>query len=214
MRHKPLIGGLQLLINTDPPPKTEPLFLAEQAIAAGVDSIQLRHKSAYDRRALSLAFALSELCQKLSIPLIINDRIDIALATNASGVHLGQEDMPITIARELIGDDGIIGITVSTVEEAIEAENAGADYIGFGHIFPTQTKLKSYPPVGCDILVRAKQQIQIPILAIGGIHAGNAQQVIQTGVAGIAVVSAIGNALNPYQQTQQLKRAMGCLNGE
>ena len=178
---KDRIHGLHFIINTDSVQNDSCLDLAEKAILGGADSLQFRHKATYTREIYALACRLAEICRKFSVPLIVNDRVDIAMAIGASGVHLGQTDLPVEAARKLIGRDKIIGATTSTLEEAKEAERQGADYIGFGHIFPTRTKIKNTPPLGVVPLQTVCRQISIPILAIGGIDAGNLDEVCRAG---------------------------------
>lgn len=203
------IKGLHFIINTDPPPSHPYLELAVKALRGGVDSIQFRHKGFYDRDMYTLACRLAEICASFSIPLIINDRVDIALAVQAAGVHLGQTDLPIKVARQLLGNTKIIGGTASTLTEARQVEMDGADYIGFGHIFPTQTKIKNYPPVGVDMLEHVCSCVSIPVLAIGGIKDHNLDKVCETGASGVAVVTAIGSSSDPLSQTQKFKKIMG-----
>jgi thiamine-phosphate diphosphorylase len=200
------ITGLQLIINTETPSVFPFLHLVEMAIAGGVDSIQLRHKQHYDRKTLQLAFDLSRLCHQHHIPFIINDRIDIALAVNASGVHLGQTDMPLKMARQILGDTMVIGATISTLKQALIAEEEGADYLGLGHIYPTTTKVKSTPPIGINGLQEVCSQINTPILAIGGINETNIMEVCSTTVSGIAIVSAIANSKEPESLVRKIKQ--------
>lgn len=206
MQIKTPISGLHLIICTNP--KHNYLDLALMAIEGGIDSLQLRHKKAYTRTELQLAFQLAELCRSKSIPFIVNDRLDIAMAVGAHGVHLGQTDLPIYIARRLLGPDAIIGATASTVDQAIKAQSEGADYIGLGHIYHTQTKVKDYPPVGTEILKTLCQKISIPVLAIGGIKSHHLPDVCQTGVSGVAIVSAIRDADNPLEETLKFKQGL------
>ena len=203
MKHK--IQGLQLIVSTDTTPSVPYLELALQAILGGIDGIQFRHKGIYSRETYSLVSQLAELCNRFSIPLIINDRIDIALAVKAAGAHLGQSDLPLAIASAFLGKGKIIGATASTLEEAKRAEIEGADYIGFGHIFPTTTKIKNTPPVGLEGLKAVLNHVTIPVVAIGGITDHNLDEVRKTGVHGVAFVSAISSSLDPFRQTKKLK---------
>lgn len=163
------------------------LAAAEQAIDAGAGMIQFRHKGEW-RAAFPCAQAVRRLCGEAKIPFIINDRVDVALALDGDGVHLGQQDLPIAAARQLIGNK-LIGATVSSAAEAREV--SGADYIGAGHIFPTCSKEKPYPPIGLETLKEIIAVSRLPVIAIGGINAANAAEVWETGVRGIAVISAI-----------------------
>ncbi len=162
----------------------------EKAILGGVTVLQLRDKDNSSKAFYTLALQVKELTEKYKIPLIINDRIDIALAVDAEGVHLGQEDLPITLARRLMGPDKIIGISTATLEEAKKAEAEGADYIGVGALFPTATKSNTRS-VSLDQLTIIKENVSIPVVGIGGVSEKNMASIISTGVDGVAVVSAI-----------------------
>lgn len=162
----------------------------EKAILGGVTMLQLRDKESSSKEFYNLALEVKKLTKKYKIPLIINDRIDIALAVDAEGVHLGQQDMPITVARPLMGPDKIIGASTATLEEAKKAESEGADYIGVGALFPTATKSNTRR-VSLNQLSIIKKNVSIPVVGIGGISKSNIQSIINTGVDGAAVVSAI-----------------------
>jgi len=162
-----------------------------RAIQGGVKAIQFRWKEAFTREAFHAASQLSSLCLEAQIPFFINDRADIAKAVNASGVHLGQTDIPIHEARNILGAGKLIGATVSNSQEAEAAEKQGADYIGLGHVFPTQSKQKSFPPIGLEMVRQVKERISIPLIAIGGIDGTNAASVFAAGADGIAILSAL-----------------------
>lgn len=162
----------------------------EEAILGGVTLLQLREKDDSTLDFYKEAMLVKELTKKYNIPYIINDRLDIALAVDADGVHLGQGDMPLNIARKLLGPDKIIGVSAHTIEEALKAQAGGADYIGVGAIFNTSTK-KDANSVTIISLEEIKKSVDIPVVAIGGINYLNAKEVIKTGIDGIAVVSAI-----------------------
>ena len=166
----------------------------QQAIDASVDLIQIREKDLATRPLLELASRALELAKGSRSKILINDRVDIALAGKASGVHLGQEDMPLFYARALLGHSRLIGISVSTIVEAHRAEQEGADYIGVGPVFPTSTKDCGRPPLGLDGLRKIRQAVGIPILAIGGVNAANARETMDAGADGLAVISAIMKA--------------------
>ena len=146
---------------------------------------------------------VKEITTKYNVPLIINDRVDIALAIDADGVHVGQSDMPCDVTRRLIGEDKILGISAATVDEAKKAEKDGADYIGTGAVFPTATK-DDAPSVTKDELKEVVKSINIPVVAIGGINLENASQLNNTGIAGLSVVSAIMSSDNPKKSSQKL----------
>jgi thiamine-phosphate pyrophosphorylase len=162
----------------------------EEAILGGVTIVQLREKDISSREFFHLAAAMKRLTDSHRVPLIINDRVDIALAVDAAGVHVGQSDLPAKIVRGLIGPGKVLGVSAATLTEALQAQNDGADYLGIGAVFPTNTKLDARS-VALDNLGMIKQQVKIPVVAIGGIQAGNLGFVQETRVDGIAVVSAI-----------------------
>ena len=177
----------------------------EDAIKGGVTLVQLREKNitAYDY--YNLALKVKELVKKYHIPLIINDRVDIALAVNADGVHLGPEDLPIHVARDLMGPDKIIGASANCIEEALEFQKQGADYLGIGALFPTKTKSNT-EHVTLEQLKAIKEAVHIPVVGIGGINFKNASLVKAAGVDGIAVASAILGSENIVEAAYELKR--------
>jgi len=181
-----------------------PLSLAEQALKGGAAMIQLRHKHASGSQLFSWALAIRKLCQQHQALCIINDRVDIAMASQADGVHLGQQDMPIEAARKLLGHDRIIGVSASSPGEAIQAEKEGADYIGFGHIFPTSSKKKDSSPLGLETLRQASAHLSLPIVAIGGISHENAASIISSGASAVAVIAAVSRATDPTLAAQNL----------
>lgn len=162
----------------------------EAAIQGGVTLVQLREKIADSRQFLETALRVREVTDRYGIPLIINDRIDIALACNAAGVHLGQQDIPCKIAREILGPDKLIGVTAKTVEQAIQAERDGADYLGCGALFPSGAKPEAQP-MTLSTLSEILASVHIPVTAIGGINAENVHLPVEAGANGVAVVSAI-----------------------
>ena len=162
----------------------------EAALDGGVTCLQLREKEASAGEILALARTLLPLCRARRVPLLINDRVDIALAAGAGGVHLGQDDLPLPDARALLGPDRILGATAHTVEEALRAQAEGADYLGVGAMFPTGTKTDTVP-TSADTLKAICAAVSIPVVAIGGVNAQNLPTLAGTGIAGAAVVSAI-----------------------
>lgn len=180
-----------------------------EAVAGGVTCVQLREKNCSTREFLDEALLLKELLQPLGLPLIINDRVDIALAVGADGVHLGQSDMPILHARRLLGPDCLIGISAESLDDALEAEQQGADYIGISPVFSTPTKTDTAPALGLEGLRRIREQVRIPLVGIGGINLSNAGQVRDAGADGVAVVSAIMAAASPRQVAEAIRRAVG-----
>ena len=163
----------------------------EEAIKGGVTLVQVREKDASSRDFYKVALEIKEVTDKYKIPLIIDDRIDIALAVDAAGVHLGQSDLPLKKAREILGKEKIIGISVGSVSEAKEAERDGADYLGIGTIFFTGTKKDIKTPIGLEGLTEIVRSINIPSVAIGGIDQHNVKSVMSSGTNGVAVISAI-----------------------
>jgi thiamine-phosphate pyrophosphorylase len=195
-----------LYLVTDHRNKTEEEFLniIEEAIKGGTSIVQLREKTASTKDFYQLALKVKEITTRYDVPLLINDRIDIALAVDSEGVHLGQDDMPADIARKIIGDDKILGVSASTVEEAIKAQIDGADYIGSGAVFPTATK-DDADSVSKEELKSIVDSIDIPVVAIGGITIENASELKDTGIAGFSVVSAIMSADDPKEASQKLR---------
>nr|WP_207717243.1 thiamine phosphate synthase [Clostridium acetobutylicum] len=165
----------------------------EEAIKGGVTLVQLREKEMSTLDFYESALKLKKITETYKIPLIINDRIDIALAINADGVHIGQSDMPLIKARELLGKDKIIGVSAHSIEEALEAERNGATYLGVGAIYNTSTKGDAQA-VSLEELKNIKNSVKIPVVGIGGINEENANKVIETGVDGISVISGILSA--------------------
>jgi thiamine-phosphate pyrophosphorylase len=186
----------------------EALPLVRQAVNGGVDLVQLRGKTWSGREFLDISLKLSRFLRPKKIPLIINDRVDIALACGADGVHLGQDDLPLQQARKILGKNRIIGISVSNAKEAEEAEREGADYVGLGPIFPTHSKQTPLSPLGIKGLRKVRRAIRIPILAIGGINARNSVGLLEAGADGIAVISAILGAPNIRAAAEALKKAV------
>jgi thiamine-phosphate pyrophosphorylase len=175
------------------------------AVAGGVTCVQLREKNCGTRQFVAEARAVRELLAGTNVPLIINDRLDVALAVKADGVHLGQTDMDIDDARRLVGRDMLIGISAECVEDAVRAEAKGADYVGISPVFSTPTKTDTAPALGLDGVARIRAAVSLPLVGIGGIGPGNAAQVIQAGCDGVAVVSAIVSAPDPRQAAAKLK---------
>jgi len=177
--------------------------IVEKALQAGVTVLQLREKTATTRDFYQLALRIKPIARQYKVPLLINDRLDIALAVDADGVHVGQEDLPVAVVRRLIGPEKILGATAATVEAAQTAEREGADYIGSGAMFPTLTKPgKQVLPL--NVLAQIKQAVQVPVVAIGGITADNLLTLKITGVDGLAVVSAIMDSADPAAATQEI----------
>lgn len=162
----------------------------EEAILGGVTLVQLREKNVSSREFLEIATNIKAITSRYEVPLIINDRLDIAQAVDAEGLHIGQDDLPLPIARKIWGPNKIIGVSAHTLEEALLAQEQGADYLGVGAIYPTPTKADAQH-VTLDQLAQIKKSVSIPIVGIGGINETNAREVMATGIDGVSVVSAI-----------------------
>ena len=165
--------------------------VARLAYEGGADVVQLRMKNADGREMLEQACLIREAADEMCKFFIVNDRVDIAMASGADGVHLGQSDIPLEVARELMGDDAIIGVSVDNAEQALAAQEGGADYVGVGAVFPTSTKPDAKQGVGLGAVFEVRQAVDIPVVAIGGINRGNIQDVIRAGADAAAVVSAV-----------------------
>lgn len=179
--------------------------IVEAAIFGGVSCVQIREKNCSTREFVEQARALQPVLKQHRVPLIINDRLDIALAVGADGIHLGQEDMHISDARRLAGDKMIIGISAENLGDAIAAERQGADYIGISPVFATSTKTDTAPPLGLEGIRRIRANLSIPLVGIGGIDQKNARDIISAGADGVAVVSAIVSAGCPQTAAATLK---------
>lgn len=177
----------------------------ESAIRGGATCVQLREKNLPADEFLAEAKELSALCHKYHVPLIINDSVEIALAANADGVHVGASDMTPAEVRRIAGDDFIIGASARTVEDAVAAVKHGADYLGVGAMFPTSTKTDTRP-VSADLLRRICESVRVPVVAIGGINKHNIKSLAGTGIAGVALVSAIFAADDIESECRELFR--------
>jgi len=184
------------------------LEIVRAAVPAGVTCVQLREKTGSTREFIEEALRLKAFLEPRGVALIINDRVDVALAVGADGVHLGQSDMPLAAARALAADCMAIGISAESIEDAVEAQAGGADYLGVSPIFATPTKTDTAPPLGLEGLKAIRRAVAIPLVAIGGLNSSNAAAAIRSGADGIAVVSAIVSAEDPGQAARDLKRAI------
>lgn len=197
---------LTLYLVTDSTGLEEPVFLEriEQACRGGITLLQLREKEKSGRDYFELARKVKSISDRYHIPLIIDDRADIAAAVNAAGVHVGQSDLPVFAARALLGPDKIVGATAKTVEQAQKAAREGADYLGVGTIYPTTTKVKTVltPVSTLDEICRS---VSIPVAAIGGLNEGNCDILRGVPTAGISVVSAVMKAADPCRAAAELK---------
>ena len=186
--------------------REEFLRRVRSALEGGVTLIQLREKNRTTREYVDLANAVHEITKEFGVPLIIDERIDVMLAANCEGVHVGAEDMPVAKARELIGKDKILGATAKTVEAAVSACNDGADYLGVGAIYPTTTKVKTVL-TSTETLKAITKAVPIPVNAIGGLNSGNIRILKGIDIAGVCAVSAIMKAVCPRIAAEELKNA-------
>lgn len=180
--------------------------VVKAAVSGGVTCIQLREKDCSTLEFIEQARAIKNFLGVRKIPLIINDRLDVALAVGADGVHLGQSDMPLEMAQKIAGPSMLIGISAESVQDAVEAENGGADYLGVSPIYATPTKTDTAPPLGLQGLREIKKRVKIPLVGIGGLNKSNAAEVIRNGADGVAVVSAIVAADDPETAAMDLKQ--------
>ena len=197
-------NGVYLILDKKLCGDRDPLKLAEEAIIGGVDVIQLRDKESPVKEIVEVANRLRELARKRNVSFIVNDRVDIALAVDAHGVHLGEDDLPLNLARQILGRDKIIGVSTHNLARAKEAERMGADYISVGAIFPTQTKSDA-PVVGVDSIRQIEANIQIPFVAIGGINLDNVEEVIRAGAKRVAIAGAILKSKDIAEAARRLK---------
>jgi len=180
------------------------LEIVKAGVAGGVTCVQLREKDCSTRQFIEEALSVKKYLKENNIPLIINDRLDVAQAVGADGVHLGQTDMPLQMAKEILKNSMIIGISAESLEDAIRAEKEGADYIGVSPIFATPTKTDTALPLGLEGLKKISMAVKLPKVAIGGLNCENADEVILNGADGTAVVSAIVSADDPKKAAEIL----------
>lgn len=179
----------------------------EEAILGGTTLVQLREKNISTMEFYKIAVDIKKVTDKYNVPLIIDDRLDIALAVDAAGIHVGQSDMPCDIARKLVGKDKIVGVSAGSVEEALKAQKDGADYLGVGAVFPTGTK-KDATDVSMETLKEIVQKVSIPVVAIGGVSQDNVDKLADTGIDGISVISAILGKKDVRKAAKELKEAV------
>lgn len=184
------------------------LDVVRTAVQGGVTCVQLREKTCSTREFIEAARAVKEFLHSRGVPLIINDRVDVALAVGADGVHLGQQDMPLAMARAIVTDTMLIGISVESLADAVAAQGGGADYLGVSPIFATPTKTDAAAPLGLEGLRAIRRAVHLPLVAIGGLNRQTAAVVIRGGADGIAVVSAIVAAEDPEQAARELVQAI------
>ncbi|KJD35948.1 thiamine-phosphate pyrophosphorylase [Tamlana sedimentorum] len=201
----------RLMFVTDDRIKDDTLFfkILEASLKGGTTIVQLREKQLHTKLFYHRAQQAKSICETYNVPLIINDRVDIALAINADGVHLGQNDMPVNIARKLLGENKIIGLSVSNIQQAEASNRLNINYIGISPIFSTNTKTKDLDkPMGISGLKNIRKISNNPIVCIGGVDEKNVSEIIKNGANGIAVVSAISKAKNPENAAKYLKQLL------
>jgi len=201
------IKGLYAIIDNLLRPSVSDTEIAEKILAGGAKILQLRGKGLSSKELLRQAREIRVLARKAGALFIVNDRADIALLSDADGVHLGQDDLPIAEARKILGKDRVIGISTHNIEQAIKAEYEGADYIGFGPIFETKTKADAEEAKGLQALREVKKSVNIPVVAIGGIILENVVDVISAGPDAVAVISAIVKADDIEETTRRFLEA-------
>jgi thiamine-phosphate pyrophosphorylase len=184
------------------------LAIVRAAVQGGVTCVQLREKSCATREFIEEALALKGFLRSCGVPLIVNDRVDVALAVGADGVHLGQKDMPLAAARAIVADRMLIGISAESLADAVAAERGGADYLGVSPIFATPTKTDTAAPLGLAGLQAIRRAVGIPLVGIGGLNRQTAAAVVRSGADGVAVVSAIMAAQDPEQAARELSQAI------
>jgi thiamine-phosphate diphosphorylase len=198
------LNGLYIITDEELFPGRSHLLIAEEAIAGGARIIQMRDKHASDRQFYLVACQLRDLTRKRGAMFLVNDRVDVAAAVEADGVNIGQTDLPVEAARKILGKNVIIGVSVNSLEQALEAEESGADYVGFGPVFPTTTKPDAGSATGLDALANVCSVVRIPVVAIGGISVNNIASVAAVGAACAAVVSAVVCADDMVKATREL----------
>jgi thiamine-phosphate pyrophosphorylase len=203
-----MIGRLHVLTDFHLQQRYSHSDLAGMAIEGGADMIQFRQKNGNIRHIIRELQRTAEVCAEAGVSLLVNDRIDLAFLDGASGVHLGQTDYPIDLARRVLGDNAIIGATATTTEQARRAEAEGASYIGFGPVYPTGSKANPASVKGLHGLRRAVDAVSIPVIAIAGISVERIPEVLEAGAHGVAVMTAVTNAKDPVAATRELADAL------
>ena len=199
------IGRLHVLTDYHFQQRFSHAELARLAVDGGADTIQFRDKGSSIRHALRQAGATAAVCRERQVPLVIDDRLDLMLAVDAQGVHLGQSDLPVDVARAVLGSRPIIGATATTTDQARRAESEGADYIGFGPVYPTGSKPNPASVKGLNGLHEVCRSVGIPVIAIAGITADRIGPVLEAGAYGVAVMTAVSKAADPVSATRRLR---------
>lgn len=205
MPHSPIDFALMVITDRRLSLGRPQLDVIRAAIAGGATIVQLRDKDGSTREMIALGRALRDLTRETGVVLLVNDRIDVALAIDAEGAHVGQDDMPADLARTLLGPNRILGVSAATPDEAVAAQAAGADYVGTGAVYATGSKSDAGEPIGLAGLAAVARAVHIPVVAIGGIGVGRAGPCIAHGAAGVAVISAIVSQPDPEAAARQLR---------
>jgi thiamine-phosphate pyrophosphorylase len=200
------LGRLHVI--TDTRPGRDAFALLDAVLDVGAPVIQLRAKGLPDGELYELASRVTQACSRRGACCIINDRVDIALAVGADGVHIGADDLPVTVARQLLGDGRVLGATARDPETALRHESAGASYVGVGPVYSTNTKNGLPPPLGPEGIARVAGAVSIPVIAVAGVTAHRLPELIEAGAHGVAVISAISNADDPRAATEELLAAL------
>jgi len=202
------IGRLHILTDVALQTRFSHTDLTRYAIKGGADTVQLRQKTGSTRDMITVAVEMKALCAETGVTFVVNDRVDVAMAAAADGVHLGQDDFPIPLAKRVLAEDCIVGGSASTLQEALQCLTDGADYIGFGPVFYTMSKEDAGPASGLTLLAQVVKSVPIPIIAIGGINHTNLPAVMNTGTYGVAVISAVCCHDHPEEATRVLRAAL------
>jgi thiamine-phosphate pyrophosphorylase len=210
MRNRELANrlGVYLVMGLNTVNGLSPLEIAEKAIAGGVDVIQLREKKRPFSEVLTVGRQIRELCKEKNVLFVVNDRVDVAMLLQADGVHVGQDDIPAHEARKIIPEDMFIGVSASSMEEARLAIEQGADYLGVGSIYATNSKDDAGEPVTPALIAEIRAITDLPMVGIGGINAENGKEVLERGANGLAVISAIVGQQDPEQAAKKLKQLL------
>ncbi len=205
---KPFTFGLYVVTDSGLARGRPLVEIVAAAIRGGADAVQLREKEAPARAQLALGRRLRDLTREAGVLFIVNDRADLAVALDADGVHVGQDDLPPDVARRIVGPERIIGVSAGTLDEALAARDAGADYLGVGPIYATATKPDAGAATGPELIAAIRRRVDLPIVGIGGIGRDNAAVVLAAGADGVAVVSAVVAADDPEAAARELKERM------
>ena len=209
---RPTIGRLHVLTDYTFQQRLTHAELAEAAILGGADTIQFRQKNGTIRDVLANATEVARVCERHGVPLLVDDRVDIALAVGAAGVHIGKTDMPLEQARGIMGPDRIVGITAPTVGLARAAEQGGADYIGFGPVYPTRSKSNPLSVRGLEGVLEVSNAISIPVIGIAGITPPRSGDVVRAGAHGVAVMTAVSCASDPTDAARQFRSTIDAVS--